>query len=381
MKKRIENLLLLLYFSLFSFGQLPAFIFEFYTTLPFNIHLTDIALLVLLALNLKNIFKIKHLYIFLFSSVFALTIFALAELQLGIIYLIRIIAIINIGFVFRDKLTKKEINPQFLLNILFINGIAIALWGWLQYILFPDTRQMAIYAWDDHLYRLIGTFFDPAFTGILLTLGLIVTCHSLIKKINVKYVLIFAILVSALLFTYSRASYLAFFIGFAVLVYKKLPITKGILFGVLMVIGVFLLPRPGGEGVKLERVYTLVLKVENTARGIDIVSKSPVFGYGFNNICAAQRKYLNTNIPEDSHSCSGFDNSVVFLLGCFGIVGVMALGNILKDLNQKLHPQKRQLMYASVAAVFTHGMFTNTFVYPWVLAWMVTLYVWASTKG
>ncbi|MBU2577563.1 hypothetical protein KKA69_01905, partial [Patescibacteria group bacterium] len=67
---------------------------------------------------------------------------------------------------FREE--RKSSSKYFIFGGLAIAFIAIG-----QYIFFPDTRILKYLGWDDHYFRAIGSFLDPAFTGIILVLSLI----------------------------------------------------------------------------------------------------------------------------------------------------------------------------------------------------------------
>ena len=73
------------------------------------------------------------------------------------------------------------------------------------------------------------------------------------------------------------------------------------------------LPRPDGYGVRLERLYSVLKKRDNYSETIKIISKHPVFGVGYNNMCAARIKYLG-DIGYESHSCSGSDSGILLII-------------------------------------------------------------------
>ena len=138
----------------------------------------------------------------------------------------------------------------------------------------------------------------------------------------------------ALLLTYSRSSYLALFAAIvAIAIFKKQ--FKLILVIVVFLLSLFLLPRPGGEGVKLERLVSAKQRLSNYQLGLEFWRQNPVFGLGFNTL-----KYYRDN--PASHSASGLDSSLIFVLATTGMVGMLAYLNLLKSLWQSRGPFYQQ---------------------------------------
>ena len=83
---------------------------------------------------------------------------------------------------------------------------------------------------------------------------------------------------------------------------------------------IFLLPRPSSEGVKLERAFSILLRLKNYKETIVIWQNSPLFGVGYNNLCFARNKFIG-EANYLSHSCSGSDSSILALIATTGILG------------------------------------------------------------
>jgi O-antigen ligase len=300
-----------------------------------------------------------------FSLVFSISIFKSQEIVTGFLYLVRFISYGIFSFWVWGK-AKKEIDKKLILNSLLTVGLFVAIFGWVQYLLFPDLRGLYYYGWDDHLYRLVSTFLDPAFTGIILALATIIALTK--RKFPVAFFLILT-----LAFTYSRASYLSLIAGifFLTLMNKKLKESLILIFTFLIL--VLILPRPAGEGVRLERTNSPLLKITNYQESLVLFKKSPVWGLGFNNLCIAKQKFL-FNQTQSSHACSGLDNSFLFILATTGVWGLV----LLLDLSYGILQSTRQNLYgriflASALAATFHSLFTNTLFYPWVMGWLFAL--------
>ncbi len=136
------------------------------------------------------------------------------------------------------------------------------------FVIQPDMRFFRSLGWDDHYYRLIGTLIDPNFTGIILTVGVLIAFKTTLitTKFKLLDVLELTALLISLTLTYSRSSWLAF--GSGLLIYliamnkrRQLNLPKVVLLIVFIataMISTFAIaPKPGGEGVNLKRVYSL----------------------------------------------------------------------------------------------------------------------------
>lgn len=300
-----------------------------------------------------------------------------AQFLTGFLYWLRFAGYILFYFGVWDLSRDFKIRKK-LLDSLIVVGCFTAVFGILQYFLFPDLRALSLYGWDDHYFRLVGTFLDPSFTGIILVLFLILLFSR--KFVSQKgqgsgggrglYLLIGMI---ALLLTYSRASFLAFL---AVLCLFYIVRRNLILTGVIAIsfaVGAFLLPRPAGEGVRLERTSTVVSRFENYQEALEIGLNNPIFGVGFNLL--SQQGLCTSERP--CHSRAGVDSSLLFVFATTGITGLIAYlwlwFNILKYSWRASFSSSGLALLLSGAALLVHSNFANSLFYPWVLGWFVIL--------
>lgn len=274
----------------------------------------------------------------------------------------------------RDFKVRKK-----LLDSLVVVGGFTAIFGILQYFLLPDLRVLSLYGWDDHYFRLVGAFLDPSFTGIILVLFLILLFSR--KFVSQREQgsgggrgFYFLIGMMALLLTYSRASFLAFLValGLFYIVRRSLILTGVIV--VSFAIGVFLLPRSAGEGVRLERTSTVISRFENYQEALKIGLSNPIFGIGFNllssqqDLCASERT---------CHSRAGFDSSLLFVFATTGVTGLIAYlwlwFSILKCSWKARFSSSGLALLLSAVALLVHSNFANSLFYPWVLGWFAIL--------
>jgi O-antigen ligase len=356
------DILIFIYLSIFPMGKLLG-------------NASDILIMAicLLAIIKKVKFRLNNFILICgFSLLFSLSFFKFTQIFTGILYFLRLISYFMFSQIVFDKFGKTQKKRKFIFGSLIIIGIFIAIFGWIQYFLFPDLRALKTLGWDDHYFRLVSTYLDPAFTGILLVLTeilvIIKTSLSLRDERNTKVNFGLNIfLIITILFTYSRSSYLALLITIIILFIKfkkKFILILGILFVLLIPI----LPNPGGEGVNLKRTSSVVYKFLNYNQSFDLIKKSPLFGIGYNNIC------VSTTGNIKSHACSGLDNSILFIIATTGIVGLIVFVHLMISI---INATELDLygwgLVTSFIAIFIHGMFTETFFYSFILGWIAIL--------
>ena len=368
--------LLFLLFLVFPFGQL----FKLSILPSVNLHALD---LVCLLLSLSFVFSIKSSYkwpaltkplvsfwiLAAFSWIVAATNYGFRESLTALLYLLRFIVYSSLYFVVDWMLKKEKDLQEKLVSGLLVVGASISIFGLLQYLFYPDIRALKEFGWDPHLYRLFGTFIDPAFTGILIVFYLLLLLSLALnrgfKKIYIPQLLIG---LSALYLTYSRASYLAFLAGLTAILITKGKIKVLLICASLFVALLFLLPRTEGIGTRLERVSTIAMRLENYKETLSVISKTPLFGVGFNFYRYAAGKNL------DTHSGAGAVSSLLFVFATTGIVGLLVyLGLWFKILYQAWPGRKSEqgvALFSSALAVIVHSTFSNTLFYPWVLVWL-----------
>ena len=64
------------------------------------------------------------------------------------------------------------------INSLLAVSIASSVFGILQYLIWSDLTALKYLGWDDHLLRMVGTFLDPTYLGLILVLGIIIASEK-----------------------------------------------------------------------------------------------------------------------------------------------------------------------------------------------------------
>lgn len=296
-----------------------------------------------------------------------------------------------VGIVFAEK-------PHYVRWLLAATGGLMALFGLFQYIVLPDTRFLMNLGWDDHYYRLLGTFFDPNFAGmgLILTALAILSLHQRFSKSLLIGLLM--ILVAGITLTYSRSSYLALMAASLGVIFLPKAVSswelrEKIVLGATMLVTaatiLLIAPKPGGEGVKLLRTASISARVNDTQNYVsDLRPWTMLFGSGLFVEPAAVKEAqfstattpttaplqsvfftANPDQPAPNHSRAA-DNIFITLvsgLGVVGTIGAVALALIfLHDLS------KHELLSAiALGSVLVHAQFNNTLFEPFIFQFLM----------
>jgi O-antigen ligase len=377
-----ERFLFLLFVAIFPLGQLASFKLSLSGRLV-SIHLLDIIALLFIPLYIFRSYQspkvLKDIKVFLLFLAFTLLIslgsFNTAAVFLGSFYLVRLTAYCLLYAILYSEIREKIILREIVYKLGLIALSATAFLGIIQYVFLPDLTLLRNIGWDDHLYRLAGTHLDPGFMGILMIFGFVASLSMYLKKKRVLNLVLASIFILAAALTYSRATYLSLLASVLYLLssgsYKY--IRKYIVY-LLIAFAVFLpfLPRMAGEGVKLERTYSIHARIENYRQTWLLFARNPLFGIGYNNLCEANNKLFAT--LSTSHACGGSDSSILLILATSGTVGVIIFLYVLSKIKQSLSSNYYgKTFIASSIALLVHSQFVNSLFYPWVLGYMMML--------
>lgn len=269
-------------------------------------------------------------------------------------YLLRLTCLLSL-FLFPPEINSKN------KNIFYLSIIANIIFGLIQYFVWPNFTYFDVNHWDPHLYRLVSSFFDPTFTGLIYLFFLIKI--FLDKKIPYRWLLLIITYITLAL-TYSRSTYLSLIFAFAFISFRSKKIS--ILLVSLLLVGstIFLLPRQPGEGTKLERTSSIAAKIENYQEGFHLFTKSPVFGVGYNNL-----PFVRQINNKSSHANGGFDGSLLTILVTTGIIG----GTLFILGFKKIFSRASIIVQSCFIALFVHSIFANSLLYPWILLFLALI--------
>ncbi|MEX0895983.1 MAG: hypothetical protein WDZ94_03520 [Patescibacteria group bacterium] len=302
------------------------------------------------------------------SGVYAsLSVFSLVPL----LYLLRIAA-----YVLFLVLLAQQLSKQFFLLPLVLISLGYYAWlGILQFTFLPDVRFLSALGWDDHYFRMVGTLFDPNFTGSLLLIlfwGL-VAGRKLLAPWLWKGVLVLIVLLVSV--TYSRASYLAllcsgiYYLWHIKLQHVKRWVIAGASLVTMLAISWIIIPKPGGEGVHLLRTSSILARIEHTWK--PLLELTPIewaIGTGLFVNPAANQIWVPDNIG-------------ILLVAGTGLVGLML--TLLLGYHWWRVLRNQVALAAVWIAIFVHAQFNNTLLEPFHMLYLgiVTIALWAGKKN
>lgn len=371
-KLTLNNIFIFLFLIIFPFGQ----IIRIGIIQPVDVIAGLAAVYSILAgLEKPKIFKYFDHFLLIagFSWIFGAALFRQKEILYGLLYLLRL-GVYFYFLIYVWNFAKKSVaNKNLLLNSLLGVSAISAIFGWVQYFVFPSIKPFSVWGWDDHLFRLVGTFLDPTFLGIIIVFGFLISIYQYIENKKKTFLIISSFLLISLAFTYSRASYVAFLGGIIILgfAWKRFRQIIYLILGLGLLISI--LPTSGNHVLSITRSFSIIDRVENYTETYAIFKTSPIFGIGYDNLCLAKSKLPGFN-ELMSHSCSGSDSSLLFILSTMGVTGIIVFIYIIWNIGSVIIKNKYFLLISSTfAALLIHSSFSNSLVYPWVLGWMMIL--------
>ena len=375
--KKLFKYLFITILGLFSLGQLERI--QLTEVLVFYLHDVIIALWLVLVISkyhrqLLSLIK-KYFFNFLTYSWLSWVILGLiinfishGFSTIPLLYIARAIAYLL--FALSLPLTLPNFSKP-ARSYWIIVGLLMAISGLIQYLFSPDTRFLIYSGWDDHYFRLIGTQLDPNFTGILLTVTFVISqgVESQQKWLKTN---LSTLLVGAILLTYSRASFLSFILGSALIILiefiksHKKNVALTIIMGLFILVIPFL-PRPEGEGVKLERTASISARIESNQLALqNMASYEWLVGKGL--FAYQNQTEVETFWPTTAHFP---DNLLVFLLSSTGMIGLGLSLVIFYRVGKYLY-KKDTYIFAAFIAILIHAQFNHTLFQPFVWLWLVT---------
>lgn len=265
--------------------------------------------------------------------------------------------------------------------VLAAAGSIVVAGGYMQYFFYPDLRNLRYLGWDEHLYRMFGSFLDPNFAGAFFVLFFFFLL-ALLKRYGPRprnrttLIGICILSLLAVFLTYSRSALLMLLVSFSlflILIQKKRWI---LLFLLAFAIAIFVLPKSfKTEGTNVLRVASSKARIESVARGLQIFSNNPLLGVGFNAYRFAQHRYgfLTDRDLSLTHAGAGVENSFVFVLATTGIVGFVSYAYLLWSIIKGTYKQGNMFSAtttASIGGMLISALFINSLFYPPLMLWL-----------
>ncbi len=278
---------------------------------------------------------------------------------------------------------KLQLGPKVTLNqiykIVTFLGLLVSVLGFIQLVILPDfTTLDPSLGWDPHKNRLASTFFDPNFVGAYLV---VILSMFLFKFSNSKFfinnklkVFISVILLSAIFLTFSRSAWLM--LSVIIFVYGVLKSPKIlVLSAVVALLAYYSVPRIqtrlSGTTDPADSAHFRLISWANT---FEIVKDNPIFGVGYNGLRTIQQQYGFVDYDSlASHSASGSDSSLLFVLATTGFIGAIVF--IIAILQPYLMKNPNAFVYKIVMlGLLVESQFVNSMFYPQILIlWLLLL--------
>jgi hypothetical protein len=383
-----SNIFIFLFLVIFPFGQIFHLTFNLLgvgiAPQPLDIVVGCAAIYAILSrMEKPKIFRYltNFLLITLFSFIFSIFIFKTPTVIYGFLYFVRLVAYVyffvyvyNFVHVWNFVNIKPQ-NKKLLLDCLLGVSLISVVFGWIQFFAVPSIKPLFIFGWDMHTFRLVGTFLDPAFLGLIIVFGLLISLVRLIETKKKIYIPMIIFLLISLAFTYSRASYLAFLAGAIALGILKKKIKYILYLGIALIILIMVLPTSRNHSIEFFRSFSVIDRINNYKETLQIIKKFPVFGIGFDNLCLARNRYIGIE-SYLSHSCSGSDSSLLFILATTGVAGFIIFHFMIYQVFKAIPPRRwkwNTILISCAIALFIDSLFSNSLFYPWIMGYMIIL--------
>lgn len=311
-------------------------------------------------------------YLF-FSFLLSISNFTLIQNVIGFLFFLRLVTYL-IFFVYLYFFINDTNNKKFLrfLKYLVIMSFALIIGTSIgQYSLYPDIRNLIYAGWDPHLNRLVGVFLEPPISGAIY--GLLFFYFLLTPRVLTKTLRIIALLILFIFIfiTFSRGTYVGFFLTLFVVLIRQLKLKKMYLSLVILVcaVGLLLVSQLSGEGAHLTRTSTIASRIANYQEALEIWTHSPIFGVGYNHI-----RYVRSSKPDSevvagvSHAESAFHSSFLVILVSGGIIGLVLFIYVLFA----LATMSQYSMYAVIFLSFS-SLTDNVILHPFILFFSLLL--------
>ncbi len=357
----------------------------------YPIDIIAIILFVTYIIQLLKKRKLEYLNIFypllgfigigLFSLLLDLRYLTFNQFLVSFLYLLRFIVYVSLIWSVARIAKDKNLNVK-----LLVTGALFIIFGFIQYFYYNNLRNLYYLGWDDHLYRLFSTFLDPNFAGAFLSLififslGLAIDFYRKKKKI-LLWLTSFVGTASliALFLTYSRSALIMLVVGLIVFFILNKFIKQLFVVLVSVLILYVLFANTKIEGLNPFRIASSEARLSSASQAIDIFSKNPVFGVGFDSFRYTQVRYgTRTHMGSAaSNADAGTDNSFLFVLVTTGVVGFVFFLKFLFEIGNSLFKmfQKGKSIFASVAissfiAILVNSFFINSLFYIFIMSWV-----------
>lgn len=302
---------------------------------------------------------ILYFFTYLFVSfLISLNAYALNQNLIALLYFIRLIFYFFYFAYILDLVNRYEKYRYLLGNGFYSLNILVIIFSTLQYVFYPDLRNLFYLGWDQHLYRVFGTFLEPVVTASIISLLTYFVFFNLSTKNSLSKVTLSVSNMLLIILTFARSVYLSFIAVFFAFFIRKKP-RYIIYFLILFTISVFIAPKPFGEGVNLLRTSTIASRQKDYIQAFQIWQRHPILGIGYNHIRFEKK--------DAGHAGASFHSSFAIIAVTGGIIGLILFLLVLIHLAGINSFAKYSILFLSIASLFD-----NLLLHPFILFILLT---------
>lgn len=293
--------------------------------------------------------------------------YTVRENGIAFMYLARILLYLSFsiyGYIhIKDNPEVKHVLSQILILLLALIGFTSVV----QLVFFPNLRPLMPYGWDPHLYRMTGTFLEPAFACGVYGVGLFFLVTKRKKSFFEQVLLVMLGLFVFL--TVSRAGIGAVMFSIVTYIfvcYRSWKANMGIIILIVCAVVVLVVVTAGraGEGMNILRTSTIESRVENYQEAIQIWRQYPVFGVGYNRIAFVKEDLdlPSRTLYDVQNARASFHSSFLIVLVTTGVIGLVSFILLLIQL-------ARVSVFSLFTVLFlsTFAVFDNILLHPFIL--------------
>ncbi|RJQ38910.1 O-antigen ligase domain-containing protein [Candidatus Microgenomates bacterium] len=308
------------------------------------------------------------------------------QFLIALSYIVRWVLYACLYFVIRnfDSSFKKRIP-----FLMIASSATVIIIGFIQLFFYPNLRNLYYLGWDEHLYRMFSSFLDPNFAGVYFVLSFLLLLEFNLKylfekrkKLQILFLTLLVINLSAIFLTYSRSALFALVAGtFTFLFLKKKKKFIFVLISIIIIAFIILSKNFNIENLNLLRTASSKARIDSSLNAIKIIKENPILGVGFNAYRYAQIKYGFRGGEQafKSHADAGTDNSFLFILATTGVIGFISYLYLGKKISEALYKTADKnkdmkaitiVAFSSLAAVTIASLFINALFYIFIMEWI-----------
>jgi len=329
--------------------------------------------------SVRKLDSVLLFFILFFASfVIKMPSYSSQQNMVAFLYLLRLgfyIVVLIYGFYHaaKEKKLKAPVSRLLLGFSTFILLTAIV-----QYLYYPDLRNLMYLGWDPHLFRVFGLFFDSSIAATVYgMLFIFFLSHSHIAKkypwVRYLFLLLFLIILAL---TFARSAYIAFIMTLIYFLISRKKISRFLLIAGAFIAIVILIPKPWGESVNLMRRFSIESRIEDYQSAGKMWSTAPLLGVGYNRVRYVREKMNIIEKNSPSHAAASFHSSFLIMVVTGGVFGLIAFCYLMIQLAHLTPNAKYYMIYIAILSLAD-----NVFLHPFTLFVLMLILMYERTHS